>query len=202
MAKTIKNTTGSEIFLDEAGIPVPASGSYDVEVSEYNLWASEAVITEITPFLNSGDLVVNDGINDLDSTEGLRHLQDPDTALAGEIKDVASVSPTTTTDATPTVAFLQTLSDEHTYSFKAQVTARRTDVVGDHGTFEQDVCVRRQSAGSATVVGDIFQSKAIRTDSGMEICWEVSGNDVRLTVTGVASKTIKWQPRVVRTLVS
>lgn len=202
MAKILKNTTGSDIFLSSVGTPILASSSYTVEVSEYLYWATPDFIAEVTPYLSSGDLIVNDGINDLDSIEGTRHLKSPDNALAEEISDVASIGVTATTDATPTTAFSQALSDDTTYTFKASVTARRTDSPGDHGTFEQEVCVRRESAGAATIVGDIFQARALRTDSSMEICWEVSGNDVQLKVTGVSGKTIEWQPRVIRHLVS
>lgn len=222
MAKILKNTTGSDINLITAGVTVPASSTYDIQEAEYLIFATDEVVTELTPHFTSGDLVLNDGVADLTATYAAFFIRYPDTAFnvrflsepersncftsktvqeaIEEARGGATISPTTTTDATPTVAYSLTLDDDKVYEFRTSVTARRTDAT-DSGCFKQVVCVRREGGGVATIVGSIFQSHAVRTDSGMEICWDVSGNDIQLKVTGVASKTIEWQPEVTFTTV-
>jgi hypothetical protein len=109
---------------------------------------------------------------------------------------IAPISPTTTTDNVPTVAYIATLDDDTTYFFDAYVVARRLDTTDDNGTFQQHIRVRREGGGAATLLGNTFQKLAMRTDSAMALEWDVSGNDVRLKVVGVNGKTIKWQPQV------
>lgn len=72
--KVVKNTTLSDIDLDYVGSRVPTLGSITINSEEFSLWADQENISEITPFINSGDLVVNDGNNDLDNNVGIAHL--------------------------------------------------------------------------------------------------------------------------------
>ena len=81
MSKIIKNTTISDISLKDAGITIPASSQYEIEPQDYLLWATDDVLTEISSYLTSGDLVVNDGINDLSATDGTYYLKYPDSAF-------------------------------------------------------------------------------------------------------------------------
>jgi len=69
--KLLKNTTVSDITLSETGITVQASGQYEVNTTEYNLLASDDSITELTTYINSGDIVVNDGSQDLTVANGV-----------------------------------------------------------------------------------------------------------------------------------
>lgn len=78
--KILKNNTISDIVLKTVGYTILASDNYTIEVSEFRFWATPDVITEITPFINSGDITVNDGINDLSATDGIRYLKYPDRA--------------------------------------------------------------------------------------------------------------------------
>jgi len=82
MTKILKNTTGSDIEIKSTGFTILASSSYTIEVSEFRFWAADEAITEITSFITSGDIVVNDGINDLSATEGINHLKYPDFAFS------------------------------------------------------------------------------------------------------------------------
>jgi len=220
MSKIIKNTTGLDIDLDSVGLTIAALSSYNVEIDEYTLWASEPVIAEVSPLITSGDLVVNDGLYDLVAFDGINYLKYPDFAfnirflsdperLNGFVsKDVqraieeaktgaVPVTPTTTVDATPTVAYSLSLVDDQAYEFDARVIARGT-VADLEVDFQQAVTVRRRSGGGAEVVGNIFQKRANRSSSGAgtEICWVVSGNEVRLEVTGLAATVINWQPQI------
>ena len=80
MAKILKNTTASDIDLDKSGVEIPANGQITLSVEEYALFASVDSITELTPFINAGDIVVNDGNNDLSAAEALDFLKFPDVA--------------------------------------------------------------------------------------------------------------------------
>lgn len=61
MAKLVKNTTGSDIALVNVGLTIAASTTYTIEVSELPLWATEDAISEISPLVTGGSLIVNDG---------------------------------------------------------------------------------------------------------------------------------------------
>lgn len=66
MSVIAKNTTGSVINI--AGQDIAANGQYTVQESERHLWASsDTLITKV----GSGDIVINDGTNDLSSSDGL-----------------------------------------------------------------------------------------------------------------------------------
>jgi hypothetical protein len=80
MSIILKNTTGSAIFLSSIGLSIPASSSVTIAVTDYLLLASVDGITEITSYINSGDIVVNDGTNDLTSSVGLNYLKYPNKA--------------------------------------------------------------------------------------------------------------------------
>lgn len=78
MAKILKNTTVSPLGVSDLGITIPANSSYTVQVPDYLLLAdSSDVITPIT----SGDIVVNDGSQDLSTIQGLLYVGYPDDAL-------------------------------------------------------------------------------------------------------------------------
>lgn len=80
MSKIIKNTTLSSIEVKEVGVTIPASSQYIVDPGNYRLWATAIInsITGATQFvtnINSGDLVVNDGYEDLTDTHGKDFLK-------------------------------------------------------------------------------------------------------------------------------
>jgi hypothetical protein len=81
MSKILKNTTSSNIDIFNLGITVPASDQIDLETSEYILLASPDVVAELTPLINSGDIIINDGIDDLIASEAIAYIQFPDNAL-------------------------------------------------------------------------------------------------------------------------
>jgi len=105
------------------------------------------------------------------------------------------ISTTTTTDSTPTIAYSLTLNDNTNYILTARVIARRTNG-SDYGFFQEEAQIRRESGGSATIIGSVFQASSNTTDDSWDCTWEVSGNDARLVVTGAIGKIIKWQPKI------
>jgi len=82
MTKILENTTASDIFITEVGFNIPALDTYIIQVSEFLLWATTETLAEITPFINSGDIIVNDGINNLNAADGIEHLKYPDFATS------------------------------------------------------------------------------------------------------------------------
>ena len=226
MAKIIKNTTAADIMVDQAGILIEASTQYQIEVQDYLLWASAAVLAEVSPLITSGDLVVNDGIQDLSVSDGINFLEYPDTAfnvrflsdperVNGFVSkttqeaieeaasgSVVSLAPTTTIGAVTAVAYTTTLDPDTAYKFKTELEARRLDVVGETGMWELNTRAKRDGVSVAALVGDSFQAMAQKDDSAMDIYWDVSGNQIQLKVVGVVGKTIKWQPKVTLVKVS
>ena len=80
MAKILKNTTLSDIELDFLGVTVPASGQLTIDPEDYLDLGTDDSTNEIDPFITSGDIVVNDGTNDLGITAGQNFIRFPDNA--------------------------------------------------------------------------------------------------------------------------
>ena len=80
MSKIIKNTTGTDIELQVLGVTVPASGQIQLSVEDYLDLSSDISILELTPLINSGNIVINDGITDLPIVEALAYIEYPDNA--------------------------------------------------------------------------------------------------------------------------
>lgn len=80
MSKILKNTTTSNIEIFNLGITIFALDQVTITTDEFLLLASEDVVSELTPLINSGDIVVNDGINDLLAEKGIEYIQFPNFA--------------------------------------------------------------------------------------------------------------------------
>lgn len=79
MAKIIKNTSNNLVDIPDTGICVLASpGSYTIPPQDYPLWAASINIVSL---VEAGTLIVNDGIRDLSSADGVRFLKHPDEAF-------------------------------------------------------------------------------------------------------------------------
>jgi hypothetical protein len=78
MAKIIKNTTITDIFINESGQTISANDQITVDPSLYYIWAKPEMIAEITTDVNAGNLVINNGLIDLSPSDGLRFLQYPE----------------------------------------------------------------------------------------------------------------------------
>lgn len=84
--KILKNTTISDIELKAIGLTIPASGQITVNQQDYLLLASDDSITEITVHINSGDIVINDGVTDLVAARAIDYASYPDTAFGVRFK--------------------------------------------------------------------------------------------------------------------
>lgn len=84
--KIIKNTTGSPLIFEVVGVTIPASpGSVTIDPTNYARWAEAMSDTSaggvyLQGKVASGDLVINDGGIDLNSTDGTNFLRHPDDA--------------------------------------------------------------------------------------------------------------------------
>ena len=75
MGKVIKNTTGSAIDIKSVGIILAASSQLTVEPTDYPLLGSSDVVAELTPLINSGDIVVNTGDEDLPAAKAIEYIK-------------------------------------------------------------------------------------------------------------------------------
>lgn len=75
MSKILKNNTSSDILINDTGVSVLANSSYTIPEQDYILWAASV---NVQSYLDSSDLIANDGTSDLSPTEGSRFLKYPD----------------------------------------------------------------------------------------------------------------------------
>lgn len=68
MSKILKNTTASDIFVADVGINISANSDYTIPYTDSLLWASSS---NAVTYIGNGDIVVNDGTNDLSITDGI-----------------------------------------------------------------------------------------------------------------------------------
>lgn len=66
-AKILRNTTSSIIFIADTGVSIPANYSYVISPQNYAVWAASS---QVTPYIQNGNLVVNSGFMDLDPIMG------------------------------------------------------------------------------------------------------------------------------------
>jgi len=78
MAKILKNSTGLDIDIKDTGITVPALGQYTIQDEDYTLWSFS---DDIQTTISSGDIIINDGVNDLSITDGSNYIKYPDRAF-------------------------------------------------------------------------------------------------------------------------
>lgn len=60
--KLLKNTTISDIFITDTGTNLPASSTYEIDPTNYPIWAASS---DVLPEIDAGNLVGNDGVLDL-----------------------------------------------------------------------------------------------------------------------------------------
>jgi len=81
--KILKNTTGTLIKLVLVGdLRLPPSVDVTLTVEEYLYIARPDAVAEITPLLNSGDVVMKDGIATMTAARAIEFLKYPDMALS------------------------------------------------------------------------------------------------------------------------
>lgn len=107
---------------------------------------------------------------------------------SGDAQTTAAIQ---TTDAVQTTLFQFTLLDTTAYRFEAEVVARSTD--GAHRALYGKIALVYREGGGATIQGAVLNLHTdIETSAGLDATWTVSGNIVRLSVTGLALTDINW----------
>jgi hypothetical protein len=125
----------------------------------------------------------------LDAVSGVGIAQKDHGAFGGSELNVTTGA-VQTTDATPTQLKTVTLADNSVYWFEAHVIGR--DTAGTERAFYiRQARAHRQAAGAATL-GTIQAPVTDETNAGLDATFTASGNDVRVTVTGLAATTINW----------
>lgn len=107
------------------------------------------------------------------------------------ISDEAEIQ---TTDASQTTLDSITLLDENTYHVEVYV-AGVLNTGGGRATYHLATTVYRTGAGSATMVGSpttIHTQESSSDDATLDATFTVSGNDVRVSVKGIAAETWEW----------
>ena len=85
MTKIIKNTTNTDIELNILGRTISANGQLIVDIEDFNVLATPESLLEMSSYLISGDIVINDGIADVSPETGLSILQGTHTRLTQDL---------------------------------------------------------------------------------------------------------------------
>jgi len=104
---------------------------------------------------------------------------------------IQKATETQTTDATVTTIHTITLEDEHTYQVEADIIGVKSDGT-DRASYKIACTVYRTGAGVATLQGATTSIHAQESNADWDAAFTVSGNDLRVSVTGVAVTTIDW----------
>lgn len=105
----------------------------------------------------------------------------------GACRDTGAVQ---TTDATQTTLHTLTLADNTTYAVSVTVAGR--DTAGtERCSYIRYVQAHRQGGGGATISA-ITTPFSVESDAGLDCTYTVSGNDLRVSITGKAGTTINW----------
>ncbi len=105
---------------------------------------------------------------------------------------VSSQAEVTTTDATQNNAIVLTLDDGEVYLIEIVVTGIKSDET-DRGTSVLRAFYYRTGGGSVNIQGSVDTVFDERSNTNWKIELTLSGNDVRASVTGLASTTINWK---------
>lgn len=96
-----------------------------------------------------------------------------------------------TTDATQTTIDTITLLDENTYHVEAEVIGVQS-TGANRASYKIAGTVYRTAAGSATLQGSVTVLHSAESVAGLDATLTVSGNDVRVSITGIAASTYEW----------
>lgn len=97
-----------------------------------------------------------------------------------------------TTDATVTTIASFTMLDETLCAFDVLVTAAMKTDLDKGGRWKRSVVYRRTDAGGPAIVGALESGTDEETDAAMDVTIDVSGNAVRVRVTGIAATNFQW----------
>lgn len=96
-----------------------------------------------------------------------------------------------TTNATQTTLDTITLLDENTYHIDAWVIGVQS-TGANRASYSISATVYRTAAGVATIQGAVTTYHTAESNAAWDATFTVSGNDVRVSITGVAGATVEW----------
>jgi len=108
------------------------------------------------------------------------------------INSLGTEATVTTTDATPTVIFTQTLAASEAAYMEVRIIAAEADyssAIG--GGFSSTI--RRAAAGGAACAGGPHGNILEDTAGMPDVDFNATGNDIQVLVTGVAATTYNWR---------
>lgn len=106
-----------------------------------------------------------------------------------------------TTNSTETEIFINGVSNSRlsvannkTLFYNIDIMARRIDVAGDYGAFKISGVVNRNSSGTVSDVGDIFQVIVVRTNNNYDCDARADNTNktINIYVTGASAQNISW----------
>jgi len=97
-----------------------------------------------------------------------------------------------TEDATVTTLGKITLDDESSYLVEAIVVGKKSDST-DRAAYIRRTLAFRDAGGNATLQGAVSAPETLESNVAWDATLDVSGNDVRIRVTGAAATTIDWK---------
>lgn len=129
-SRSIRNTTGSDIFLDDVGILIPAGETYEIPASDLLVWLRSVDGGDAEPLIDGGDLVVADSAGDLSADTGKSFLRiDPvqiqidGVPLSGGVKVINFVGATGSTGTATATVDVQSVSAVSEKNFSYRETA-------------------------------------------------------------------------------
>lgn len=137
---------------------------------------------------DGGDVFTID-TNALRAIIGGTLISGPGTKHDGFIKRPAAE--VQTTDDTQTTLDSITLEDENTYHVEAYIINVKSDGT-ERASYHFAATVYRTGAGSATIQNSVTLIHEAESDTSPEATFTVNGNDLRVSVTGIAAETWEW----------
>jgi hypothetical protein len=134
-------------------------------------------------------------------------------ATSGDAQHVISVLRNITTTATATELFLDgatgtqrwALVDNSSVTFRIDVVARRTDATGGNAAYTFTGIIKRDAgAGTTALVGSVSKTVVAETNTAWDatVTADTTNGSLKVTVTGEASKTVRWVATVYATEVT
>lgn len=117
-----------------------------------------------------------------------------DTVTISQTADAYTISTVQTTDATPTTLFSFTLGEDEAITVDAKIMGAVSDYSAGIGGTLYGVARKDGAAAAVRIGAQANFSEDVAGDPSYDVT--VSGNDVRITVTGVAATTINWRAQV------
>jgi len=170
MSKIVKNNTVSAIEIADVGVTVPASGQYTIPEQDYLLWAASSdIITEV----GAGNLVINDGSQDLSISDGISLIKGfypheliggTDGTVIGNVGDSLKVN--VTSSVLPTGASTEIKQD--TQITEAQSTNTKLDTLNSTDFSTETTLAALETKASTEVKQDLIISELQDIEADVE----------------------------------